>query len=99
MRSALSVRLELVHWVSYHAAMKIVNVHEAKTTLSELLKKVEGGEEIVIARSGKPVARLIKAGKAKRVFGFDKRNWKLPDNFNDALPKEMLDEFHKSDLR
>lgn len=36
-----------------------VNVHEAKTTLSKLLERVEQGEEIVIARNGKPVARLV----------------------------------------
>lgn len=39
--------------------MPIVNIHEAKTHLSGLLKKVAAGEEVVIARSGRPVARLI----------------------------------------
>ncbi len=38
--------------------MKIVNVHEAKTRLSQLLAEVEGGEDVVIARNGTPVARL-----------------------------------------
>ncbi|PYR92623.1 MAG: hypothetical protein DMG19_02750 [Acidobacteria bacterium] len=48
------------------------------------MKKVEAGEEIFIARAGKPVARLIPAAKArKRVFGFDKRKWQLPD-YSDA---------------
>ena len=46
--------------------MKTVNVHEAKTRLSELLKKVEAGEEIVIARAGKPVARLVPAAKTRK---------------------------------
>ena len=81
------------------AFMKTVNVHEAKTTLSELLKKVEAGEEIIIARAGKPVARLVPAVKAtKRVFGFDKANWEVPDNFNDPLPEELLEGFYKSRL-
>jgi prevent-host-death family protein len=39
--------------------MKIVNVHEAKTQLSRLLQDVEDGEEVVIARNGKPVAKLV----------------------------------------
>jgi prevent-host-death family protein len=39
--------------------MKTVNVHEAKTTLSQLLSQVEHGEEVVIARNGVPVARLV----------------------------------------
>lgn len=79
--------------------MKTVNVHEAKTKLSELLKKVESGEEIVIARAGKPVARLVPAAKAqKRVFGFDKRKWELPDDFNAPLPDDLLDQFYKRSL-
>ena len=39
--------------------MTIVNIHEAKTHLSRLLTQVENGEEVIIARNGKPVARLV----------------------------------------
>jgi prevent-host-death family protein len=39
--------------------MKTVNIHQAKTQLSRLLKRVEAGEEIVLARAGKPVAKLV----------------------------------------
>ena len=47
-----------------------VNTHEAKTTLSRLLALVEAGEEVVIARAGKPVARLVPAGaRRRRRFG------------------------------
>jgi prevent-host-death family protein len=42
--------------------MATVNVHEAKTHLSRLLKRVEAGEEIIVARAGKPVAKLVPAG-------------------------------------
>jgi prevent-host-death family protein len=45
--------------------MKQVNVHEAKTRLSRLLQEVEDGEEIVIARNGKPVARLVRHQPAR----------------------------------
>jgi prevent-host-death family protein len=46
--------------------MKTVNVHEAKTTLSQLLARVEQGEEVVIARNGEPVARLVAVPKRIR---------------------------------
>ena len=71
----------------------------AKTKLSELLKKVEAGEEIVIARAGKPVARLIPAAKTrKRVFGFDKRKWELPEDFDAPLLDDLLNDFYKPGL-
>ena len=43
-----------------------VNIHEAKTQLSRLIAKVEQGEEVVIARAGEPVAKLVRADRAKR---------------------------------
>lgn len=46
--------------------MKVVNVHEAKTTLSALLAQVEAGEDVVIARNGRPVARLVAVPKPAR---------------------------------
>ena len=96
---AANFAVELVQSLSYPVNMKTVNVHEAKTKLSALLKKVESGEEIVIARAGKPVARLVPAGKTrKRVFGFDKRKWELPDDLNAPLPDDVLRDFHKPSL-
>jgi prevent-host-death family protein len=76
--------------------MKSVNVHEAKTNLSELLKKVEAGEEVVIARAGKPVARLVRIGASgQRVFGSAKGLFTVPDDFDDPLPAKVLREFYK----
>jgi prevent-host-death family protein len=49
--------------------MKTVNVHEAKTQLSRLLERVEAGEQITIARAGKPVADLVPHVRADVVFG------------------------------
>ena len=49
------------------AAMIMVNVHEAKTTLSALLAAVERGEEVVIARNGEPVAKLVHYVQEPRV--------------------------------
>ena len=71
--------------------MITVNVHEAKTNLSRLLAQVESGEEVIIARNGKPVARLApvqKRGKPQTdVF---KGKFVLPDSFFDPLPEEEL---------
>lgn len=49
--------------------MATYNVHEAKSNLSRLLEQVERGEEVVIARHGKPVARLVPVLQAKRTLG------------------------------
>jgi len=67
--------------------MKIVNVHEAKTNLSKLLKKVEAGEEIVIAKAGKPVARLVPeiARKRKRLLGTMRGKFVVPHDFDAPL--------------
>lgn len=71
--------------------MAIVNVHEAKTHLSRLLARVEEGEEIVIARNGTPVARLVRCQKrGKRRPGTMKGLIKLDDSFFDPLPEEEL---------
>ncbi len=65
--------------------MRQVNIHEAKTHLSRLLEEVEGGEEIVIARAGKPVARLVPnlPNGAPRKPGFLKGKIKILDGFDE----------------
>jgi prevent-host-death family protein len=72
-----------------------VNVHEAKTHLSRLLARVAAGEEIVIARAGKPVARLVpfRKLKGKRALGIDKGLYVIPDDFDAPLPDDMLAAF------
>ena len=71
--------------------MAMVNVHEAKTNLSRLLSQVEAGEEVVIARSGKPVARLVRfQRRGKRQLGSWKGRIALDDSFFDPLPEEEL---------
>ncbi len=71
--------------------MVTVNVHEAKTHLSRLLARVEAGEDVVIARGGKPVARLVQFQKpGKRQFGSMKGKIELDDSFFDPLPEEEL---------
>ncbi len=71
-----------------------VGVHEAKTHLSRLLRRVSAGEEIVIARGGEPIARLIPVGPpVHRVLGQDRGRFEVPDDFDAPLPQEVIDAF------
>lgn len=72
--------------------MTTVNIHEAKTNLSRLLAQVEAGDDVVIARNGKPVARLVAVEPpAKREFGALRGRIKLDDGFFEPLPDDELD--------
>jgi prevent-host-death family protein len=68
-----------------------VNVRDAKTHLSRLLRRVENGEEIVIARAGKPVVRLVPVRSAQRFAG----KGHIADDFNALLPPDVLARFLK----
>lgn len=76
--------------------MASVNVYEAKTHLSRLLRRVKSGEEIVIAEAGKPVARLvpIEPAGSTRVLGGDEDTVVLVDDFDAPLPAELIDAFY-----
>lgn len=70
--------------------MTVVNVHEAKTHLSKLLNRVMGGEEITIAKSGKPIAVLSpikKTNSRRRESGIDAGKIVISDDFDDPLPE------------
>jgi prevent-host-death family protein len=75
-----------------------INIHEAKTHLSRLLQRVAGGEEIIIARSGKPVARLvsINVSPTVRPLGMDQGLYRVPSDFNAPLPPDLLAAFEGS---
>lgn len=77
--------------------MKTVNVHEAKTHLSKLLNQVSSGEEIIIAKSGTPVARLVPVRKkpAKRISGTAKGKVILENAFFEPLPEDLLEAFER----
>jgi prevent-host-death family protein len=72
-----------------------VNIHQAKTHLSRLLQRVAEGEEVVIARAGEPIARLVRIQpeRTTRPLGMDKGSVVVPDDFNDPLPPELLAQF------
>ncbi|MGH9496788.1 MAG: type II toxin-antitoxin system Phd/YefM family antitoxin [Candidatus Sulfotelmatobacter sp.] len=75
-----------------------VNVHEAKTHLSKLLERVALGEEVIIAKAGKPVAKLVAVHSPKtRIFGSAKGEFIVPDDFNEPDP-EIEKLFNESDL-
>lgn len=70
-------------------------MHEAKTQLSRLVELVEAGDEVVIQRSGRPVARLVAYEERRPVaeaFGALRGQIELADDF-DTLPDEFLDSF------
>jgi len=68
--------------------MIVVNMHEAKSRLSELVRRVEAGEKVLLARNGTPVAEIVPAEQPKkRVGGFWKGQvWMSPD-FDEPLPE------------
>ena len=76
-----------------------VNIHEAKTHFSRLLERVAMGEEVIIAKAGTPVAKLVAVKKTpkKRVFGSAKGDFTVPDDFNDPDP-EIEDLFYNGPL-
>lgn len=72
--------------------MKSVNIHEAKTHLSALIAAVEAGEEVIISRANKPVAKLvaIESKPKRRIAGLHKNNViYISDDFDDPLPDEF----------
>jgi prevent-host-death family protein len=74
-----------------------VNIHHAKTHLSKLLERVALGEEVIIAKAGRPIAKLVPVSKKKRArkLGSAKGDFTVPDDFNAPLPKEIEDSFWK----
>jgi prevent-host-death family protein len=75
--------------------MKIVNIHAAKTHLSRLVEEAERGEEIIIARAGKPVARLVtlRARPRERRLGLLEGRISIAEDFDAPLPADVLEAF------
>lgn len=86
--------------------MDTLNIHAAKTHFSGLVERVEAGETIIIARAGKPVARLTpldpppaedRAALAARRIGFMKGEFSVPDDFNEMGREEIEAMFYGED--
>ncbi len=73
--------------------MRMVNVHKAKTELSRLLEAVEAGEEVVIARAGRPVARLLPVPADVRLPGRLAGKLRIAPDFDAPLPPEIRSGF------
>ena len=73
----------------------IINIHQAKTHLSRIIEEVAAGKEVIIGKGGRPMARLVPLAppvKAKKL-GTLKSKIRIPANFNDPLPADMLAAF------
>jgi prevent-host-death family protein len=75
--------------------MRTVNIHAAKTQLSRLVDAAAAGEEIIIAKSGKPVARLgpLVYAQRKRRLGILAGKLRVPEDFDAPLPDEVIEAF------
>jgi prevent-host-death family protein len=75
--------------------MRTVNIHAAKTHLSTLVEDAAAGEEIVIAKAGKPLARLVALEKPdfRKTFGILKGKVRIAGDFDAPLPPEILKGF------
>lgn len=74
--------------------MDSYNIHEAKTQLSRILAKVQAGEEVIIAKAGEPVARIVPIrSRAHRQPGTERDNLWVAEDFDAPLPTDMLDAF------
>jgi prevent-host-death family protein len=76
--------------------MQTVNIHEAKTQFSRFVDQAEAGGEIVIARAGKPVARLVALANAvpqPRKLGLGKKKFTFPENFDSLVAAEIVGMF------
>jgi prevent-host-death family protein len=70
----------------------IINIHEAKTHLSRIVDEVAAGAEVIIAKAGKPMARLMPltgVGRVKKL-GLLKGKIRIPDDFNAPLPEDVI---------
>jgi len=73
--------------------MQIVNIHAAKTHLSQLLDAVQAGEEIIIARAGRPIAKISSLKPQKRTLGLMKGKMSISNDFDAPLPENILNNF------
>jgi prevent-host-death family protein len=73
-------------------AEAIINLYQAKTSLSQLVERAAAGEEIIIAKAGKPKARLVplaERGQSRRPGGWEGKVW-VAEDFDDPLPADIL---------
>lgn len=86
-------------WTRLSPVMRVVNIHEAKTHLSKLVEEAAEGKELIIAKAGKPMAKLVPARKVRRrrKLGSMAGRFVVPDDFDAALPDGVVDAFEGAD--
>lgn len=79
----------------FKSSRKTYNIHDAKTHLSKLIEQVESGEDVVIARAGVPVARLVRVAlpATERSLGIETGRLIIANDFDAALPDEVREAF------
>lgn len=79
--------------------MDSVNIHEAKTHFSKLVERVAKGETVIIAKAGKPVAKLVpvEEPKVRSRLGFMEGEFNVPDDFDEMFSKEIEEMFYGSE--
>lgn len=91
-------------WTKLVHMTKSFNIHEAKTHFSKLVDQAAAGKEIVIAKAGKPVAKLVSIDtqvtkeKKRRKLGLLAGKMKVPDDFDEPLPDDVLALFYEGPL-
>jgi prevent-host-death family protein len=75
----------------------IINIHEAKTHLSRIVEEVAAGKEVIIAKAGKPMARLVpmREKATKKKLGLLKGKIRIPADFNKPLPEAVMQLFER----
>lgn len=78
--------------------MLTINIHEAKTHLSRFIEKAAAGEEIIIAKAGKPIAKLVPlhSPSSSRSLGIFKGKLNVPEDFDAALPEDVMMQFESA---
>lgn len=86
------------HTADHHGMATVVNVYEAKSHFSELLGRAEAGEDIVIARHGRPIVQLVAVPSRRpdRVLGQAAGRIWIADDFDDAIPDQDATWFESS---
>jgi len=90
------VRIDILVIISHPMIrMPQVNIYQAKTHLSQLVEQARHGDTVIIAKSGKPVAKLVALNSPNDTFCFGTLTGKIHirDDFDKPLPDEILDEF------
>ena len=80
--------------------MRTINIHEAKTHLSRYVEEAAAGEEIIIAKAGKPVAKLVplQPRPQRRKLGIAAGEFTVPDDFDAPLPDDVLALFYEGPI-